>query len=86
MVSWIVPSLSTAQDYVVEYGEDEDNLDQSTETISATDTTLLFEVYSISLTGLSQGVIYYVRVATTDADGATFYSEIESFRTIQTGS
>ena len=76
VVSWTVPSLSTAQDYVVEYGEDEDDLDLST------NTTLLFEEYSITLEGLSQGVLYHVRVATTDADGATFYSEIESFHTI----
>lgn len=67
----------------MEYGEDEDDLDMSTDPISVTDTSLLFEMYSITLEGLSQGVLYYVRVATTDTEGATFYSETESFRTIQ---
>ena len=77
--------MSTAQDYVVEYGEDEDNLDLSSDAISQTDTTLINEMYSVTLEGLSQGVLYYVRVAATDVDGATIYSTIKSFRTIQSG-
>ena len=69
----------------MEYGEDEDQLDLSTDPISVTDTTLIDEMYSVTLMGLSPGVLYYVRVETTDSEGATFYSETKSFRTIQTG-
>ena len=84
-ITWTVPSLSTTQDYVVEYGEDEDDLDLSTDPITVTDTTLIDQMYTVTLEGLSQSVLYYVRVATTDPEGATFYSETKSFRTIQTG-
>ena len=84
-ITWTVPSLSTTQDYVVEYGEDEDDLDLSTDPITVTDTTLIDQMYTVTLEGLSQSVLYYVCVATTDPEGATFYSETKSFRTIQTG-
>lgn len=84
-VSWTVLFISTEQDYVVEYGQDEDNLNEISETLSVSDTNLVDQMYSVTLSGLSQSIVYYVRVATTNDENVTFYSDIESFRTVEPG-
>ena len=59
-------------------------MNQTSESLTETDTSLTDQMYEVVLDGLTEGVLYYVRVATT-ADGVTFYSESTSFRTIQSG-
>lgn len=54
------------------------------DSITVTDTSLTDQMYNVTIDGLSQRVLYYVRVATT-ANDVTFYSETTSFRTIQLG-
>ena len=85
VVSWTVASISSPQDYVVEYGEDEGSLTEMSETRSVSDTSLTDQMYSVTLSGLTQGILYYVRVATTNAGNVTFYSETISFRTVESG-
>lgn len=84
-ITWTVPFLSSPQEYTVEYGVDEDNLNETSDTLSESDTTLTDETYSIVLNGLMRGALYYARVSTTNAGNVTFYSETTSFRTIQSG-
>ena len=84
-VSWTVSFISTQKEYVVDYGQDEDSLDEASESLSVSDTGLIDQMYNVTLSGLTQDTVYYVRVATTNAENVTFYSDIESFRTLQPG-
>lgn len=85
VISWTVSSISSPQEYTVEYGDDEDNLNETSEVLSVSDTSLTDQMYSVSLNGLRQGVLYYLRVSTTNAGNVTFYSDSESFRTLEPG-
>ena len=85
VVSWTVSSISSPQEYTVEYGNDEDNLNETSDTIAVSDTSLTDQTYNTTLTGLTQGVLYHLRVATTNAGNVTFYSDTKSFRTVESG-
>ena len=80
MVSWIIPSLTEQQTYYVEYGSDVDSLNLQTDPITSA-TLLPDESYSVTLNGLDDGTVYYVRVVATFSD-VYLYSSTESFATI----
>ena len=80
VVSWRVPSLTEQQTYYVEYGSSLDLLDRQTDPISS-ETLLPNQTYSVTLTGLEAGTVYYIRVVATFSD-VSLYSSTESFTTI----
>ena len=84
IVIWNVASISSSQEYYVEYGEDENDLDQRSDSINVDNTSLIDQSYSVILTGLDVGTLYYVQV-TTVARNVIFSSDVISFRTLQQG-
>ena len=77
--------ISVEQDYVVNYGSSEDNLDQTSDTVpSVTDTSLTNQEYSVSLTDLSAGTMYYYQVVAT-FESTTLESDTASFTTLELG-
>ena len=62
-LSWRIPLFTTQEQYYVEYGTDPLNLDQkSASIISPTDTSLLNQMYSETISGLDSSTLYYLRV------------------------
>ena len=62
-VTWRIPSFTTQEDYYVLYGSDPANLDQRTNPIpSVSDTTVINQVYELTVDGLNSGSVYYLRV------------------------
>ena len=69
------------QEYYLEYGSDESNLNQTSDTLlSESNTSLTNQAYSISLTGLVCNTSYYVRVRVMIGD-FIHSSDITSFTT-----
>jgi len=84
-ITWTVTSLSQQQQYYVDYGTDEDALDQSSGTVtSSDDTSLTNQNYSVSLSGLSLNTAYYIQVVATFGF-STLKSGISSFTTPEEG-
>ena len=84
-IGWTVEYISVEQDYVVNYGTSEDNLDQTSDTVpSVTDTSLTNQEYSVSLTDLSAGTMYYYQVVAT-FESTTLESDTASFTTLELG-
>ena len=84
-ITWTVASLSQQQEYYVDYGTDEDTLDQRSTTVtSSADTTLTDQDYTVSLSGLTLGTTYYIQVVATFGD-FTLESDISSFTTSDIG-
>jgi len=79
-----VASISSEQQYYVEYGDDEDTLDQRSDTITVSDVTLTDQEYNVTLTGLTSGVLYYLKV-TAEIGDITISSDTTSFRTLESG-
>ena len=74
------------EEYYVEYGTEPTALDMTTASIaSVTDTSLVNQMYSISLQSLSPGTVYYVGVAAVFDEIFARYSDIVSFRTYDEG-
>ena len=74
------------EEYYVEYGTESTALDMTTASIaSITDTSLVNQMYSISLENLSPGTVYYVRVAAVFDEIFARYSDIVSFRSYDEG-
>ena len=84
VVGWTVASISSEQQYYVEYGDDEDTLDQRSDTITVSDVTLIDQEYDVTLTGLTSGVLYYLKV-TAEIGDITISSDTTSFRTLESG-
>ena len=81
-VAWTIASVSSQQEYSLKYGEDSDNLDQTTAVIQGdSDTTLTDQSYDIDLTDLTRDTTYYVQVLQTIGD-ITISSDVVSFDTL----
>ena len=77
----MVEYILSQQEYYLEYGSDENNLNQTSDTIlSESDTSLTNQAYNISLTGLERNTLYYVRVRVMIGD-YIYSSDITSFTT-----
>ena len=68
----------------MEYGDDEDTLDRRSDTITVSDVTLTDQEYDVTLTGLTSGVLYYLKV-TAEIGDITISSDTTSFRTLESG-
>ena len=80
-ISWTVASLSQQQQYYVDYGTDEDALDQRSGTVTSSDDTFLTDQnYTVSLFELSLGTTYYIQVVATFGV-YTLKSDVFSFTT-----
>lgn len=84
VVGWTVASISSEQQYYVEYGDDEDTLDETSDTITVSDVTLTDQEYNVTLTGLTSGVLYYLKV-TAEIGDITISSDTTSFTTLESG-
>ena len=63
VISWNIPSFTTTEEYIVEYGLSASALDLVSDTVqSITDTSVNFEPYNVTLQGLTDGTQYYFRV------------------------
>ena len=86
LVSWRIPSFTTQERYYITYGTDRNKLDQQTDSIqSATDTTLKNQMYSLTMSDLQPGTIYYLRVTAVFDMFSKRESEIIIFRTKENG-
>ena len=84
-ITWTVVSLSQQQQYYVDYGTNEDALDQRSGTVtSSDDTSLINQNHSVFLSGLSLGTVYYIQVVAT-FEVYTLKSDISSFITSERG-
>ena len=84
-ITWTVASLSQQQEYYVDYGTDEDSLDQRSGTVMSSDNTSLTDQnYTVSLSGLTLGTTYYIQVVAT-VGVYTLQSDISSFTTPEEG-
>lgn len=55
--------MEEQEEYYVLYGKDPENLDQATGSIpSLSDTSIINSTYSLVVTGLESGVVYYAQV------------------------
>ena len=62
-VTWRIPSFATQEDYYVLYGSDPANLDRRTNPIpSVSDTTVINQVYELTVVGLDSSSVYHLRV------------------------
>ena len=85
MITWTVASLSQQQEYYIDYGTDEDSLDQRSGTVmSSDDTSLTDQNYTVSLSGLTVGTTHYIQVVATFGV-YTLKSDISSFTTNEIG-
>lgn len=69
-VSWRIPYFTTPEQYYVAYGTDPNNLNLTSAILnSPTDTSLMDQTYTTTLTGLNPGSAYYIQVvAVFDTD------------------
>lgn len=62
-ISWRIPSFEVPEEYYILYGRDLENLDQESSVIfSPSDTSIVNATYTLELTGLESGTIYYAKV------------------------
>ena len=84
IVGWSVASISSQQQYYVVYGEEQNALNNRSDTITVSNVALTNQNYSVTLTGLSSRVRYYIRVKAGIAD-TVLSTDITSFRTLESG-
>lgn len=81
-ISWSVPDFSITQlEFTVQYGTEEDSLDETSDTVTSSDDT---SDYSVRLSDLSLGTTYYFKVVTTFSD-FTLESDVDDFTTEELG-
>ena len=84
-ITWTIASLSQQQQYYVDYGTDENALDQRSKTvISSDDTSLTDQNYTVSLSELFFNTTYYIQVVATFGV-YTLKSGVSSFTTPKEG-
>ena len=85
-ISWIVPSITLdTETYSVEYGTEMTMLLNTSEVVEGnTDTSVINEVFSINITGLTPFTTYSYIVRAVNTDGNTSTS-IMNFTTDETG-
>ena len=81
-ISWTVSDIPEQLEFTVYYGANEDSLNDTSNTVTTTDDTILD--YSVTLTGLRLGVTYYYQVVATYSDN-TIESVVEDFTTSELG-
>ena len=84
-ISWSIAYIYEQLQFVVNYGTDDDSLDQASETVFSSNGVILTrQNYEVTLTGLLSGATYYYQVVTT-VQNTTLESSISSFTTPQRG-
>ena len=85
-VVWNIPAIIyTAESYSVQYGVEENMLDQSTNSISSgSDTTIVDQTYNITLQNLHPDYTYYYQVTAVNTLFSTS-TEVFSFQTPEAG-
>ena len=82
-LSWVVPYTPTLQHYSVVYGVQQNTLNQSWGLLnSSSNITQTNQEYNMTIEGLTQGTVYYVRVSSTFGYNR-IYSEWTSFLTLE---
>ena len=85
-ITWRIPSFTTQEQYYIVYGADRNTLDQQSGSVSSVgNTTLTNQEYTLSLSGLEPGTIYYLRVVAVFDMFSKRQSEIFAFRTKENG-
>lgn len=76
VISWRIPSFIEQEEYYVLYGTDPENLNlTSASLLSPEDTTMTDLTYSITLTGMRAGIVYYFRVVAVYDEDIVRYTE-----------
>ena len=85
-ISWSIACIVYEQlEFVVNYGTDDDSLDQTSETVFSSNGVILTrQNYEVTLTGLLSDATYYYQVVAT-VQNTTLESSISSFTTPQGG-
>ena len=86
-VSWLIPYISTPEEYTVEYGLSSDNLEYripSPPISSGDNTSVVDQWYSTTIEGLTFVTIYYFRVVASN-NVSSVESNILSFTTTEGG-
>lgn len=84
-ISWKVESTSATQEYVVNYGTNEDSLNLTSATVqSVSDISAVNQTYEVDLTSLSLDTTYYYQVVATTRH-FTLESDTASFTTSSLG-
>ncbi len=74
LIQWNIPRVAyTPEQYTVEYGTNSATLTQTSGVVVGTaDIAALDQQYSVEITGLQEGLIYYYRVVASNTHGSTF--------------
>ena len=84
-ISWSIACIYEQLEFVVNYGTDDDLLDQMSETVFSSNGVILTrQNYEVTLTGLLSDATYYYQVVAT-VQNTTLESSISSFATPQGG-
>ena len=85
-IAWRIPYFLVQEQYYVEYGENLDNLDQTSSLLlSPENATAVNQEYTTILLGLNSGTLYYLRVAAVFDIVIVRYSEVFALVTKEQG-
>ena len=85
VVSWRIPRFLTLERYYIRYGTDQYKLSQQSSSIPSAPDIVDNTTYSLTLTGLEPGTIYYLRVVAVFGMFSKRQSDIAIFRTKEDG-
>ena len=84
-ITWLIPYIaSTPETYSIQYGTSADNLNLAIFATSGSDTSIIDQVYSRTISALSYVTTYYFRMSVTN-DIGTVTTETLSFTTAEGG-
>ena len=81
-ISWTISSFSCVpEEYIVQYGLNQDSLDQNSDTVTSDGDPLVLNArFSVQLMGLMEATVYFYRVIAANSIGPTL-SGIKQFTT-----
>ena len=85
IITWLIPYIaSTPETYSIQYGTSADNLNLAIFATSGSDTSIVDQVYSRTVSALSYVTMYYFRMV-VENDIGSVTTEILSFITAEGG-
>lgn len=83
-IEWLIPFITSPEEYTVQYGLSRDNLDSNISISSGNNTSITDQQYSVTIEGLLYVTTYYFQVVVTNEVG-TAESDVLSFTTPEGG-